>query len=431
MAIALIGLLSFNAYSQDIDELEREIIQNFSTKDPSKYAWDIHNLINQDKVERAELYTLLAYHYHVLSSPYEFIHFLKLGYKKDKTSLLRGLELIDLRARERLAKDLEETIEDGTSSEKPYNIYGIICFSIGNYIKAEDGLINALELEPEDGYSSFLLGQIKLIRKEYISAISYFNSAETNGFIHYDLYKFRGIAKGSIEDYQGSINDYNIAIGLNDSIAEHYYLRGISKNFLNNRYSAISDFTQAITYDAQYASAYNYRGIVYTKLEEYGNAIFDFQKALSLEPKHPFTHNNLGLAMLRMGQGIEAEPIFTKAIEINPRHHHAYYNRAITYFLSNDYSKAIRDLNKSLRLNYDNPNAHFLYALSLIKSNRGKRLNRMAGKICSELEIASDMGHDKAEILLESICIKEEDYDDEEDLEDLLIDEEEYLFEDN
>jgi tetratricopeptide (TPR) repeat protein len=58
-------------------------------------------------------------------------------------------------------------------------------------------------------------------------------------------YYHRGIVKGKINDFVGSISDYNIAIELNDKYINSYFNRGMMKLNLNQQGSACYDFSKA------------------------------------------------------------------------------------------------------------------------------------------------------------------------------------------
>lgn len=411
LLVFLIGFSGFNSIAQEITltnprDTEKYIIENFSEKYLNSYSKDIHYLIDNNKINDNRLYIILAYYYNELSSPYEFNYFLLEAYNRDMESLVDGFKLFNKKSLTKIETSLNLITYETQYDKRIHSILAILYYSQNELSKSHNELLISLDNEKYNPYLYYLYGKIKLNRKEYISAIASYNSAEKNGYYRSIMFKERGIAKGFTDDFKGAVEDFDKIIYLNNNDAETYFLRAIAKNYLNNYNSSISDLDQAILLDKNYASAYNYRGIIYSKLEDYANAIFDFKKTLSIDKNHPFTHNNLGLAHLGANQWEYAQLMFTKAIELNPNHSDAYYNRARTYYLQKDYKKSIKDLETSLNINYENPDAHYIYALCLIRSNSGKKLNRLATEICSRLEISNNMSHAKAKILLDRICIK-------------------------
>lgn len=413
LVISLVFIANY-ANSQNYDtikpfEIEKRIIENFNEKELVNYSRDIHYLIDNETLEDNKLLVILSAYYHSISSTEEFTYYLFKAYEEDIESFIPVFELFTPKTLSKIENTLHNiTYEDGYD-KRIHSVMAFIYYSQKDFNKTYNELLVSMDNEKNNPYLYYLYGNIKLSRKEYLSAIASYNSSESNGFNNPAMFKQRGIAKGFTEDFKGAIEDYNKAIHYNDKDKEIYYLRGIAKNFIGDNNSALNDLNHAIKLDNTYASAYNYRGIIHTKLEDYANAIFDFQKTLELDSKHPYTHNNLGLAMLRSNHGAASQPFFTKAIELDSRHSDAYYNRARTYYIQKDYKRALKDLDKSLSLNDQNPDAHYIYALCLIRSNSGKRLQRLGSSICSRLETAANMSHPKAISLLDKICIKIED----------------------
>ncbi|MFW9263432.1 effector-associated domain EAD1-containing protein, partial [Nostoc sp. CALU 546] len=94
--------------------------------------------------------------------------------------------------------------------------------------------------------------QLKEIFKELQEKFPRFN---------HDYYYKQGLSRHFLGDYQGAIEDYNLAIKLNPNDADYYYRRGISRNWLTNYQGAIEDFNQAIKLNPNDANYYYNRGI--------------------------------------------------------------------------------------------------------------------------------------------------------------------------
>ena len=78
--------------------------------------------------------------------------------------------------------------------------------------------------------------------------------------------------------------------------------RGIAKYSLDDYPGAIDDFTEAIKSNSNYASAYNNRGYVKCKLKNYQEAIYDFKYAIEYGPNNVTYYGNLGFAKYGLGQ---------------------------------------------------------------------------------------------------------------------------------
>jgi tetratricopeptide (TPR) repeat protein len=84
-----------------------------------------------------------------------------------------------------------------------------------------------------------------------------------------------------LNDSQGALADFNLAISLNPKFAGAYYNRGLLKaDKLNDSQGALADFNLAIFLNPKYVTAYYNRGILKAyKLNDRPGAISDFRTA--------------------------------------------------------------------------------------------------------------------------------------------------------
>jgi tetratricopeptide (TPR) repeat protein len=97
-----------------------------------------------------------------------------------------------------------------------------------------------------------------------------------------DEYLNRGLAKYSILDYTGAINDYNKAIEINPEYAQAIYYRGIAKYELKDYKGAIRDYTRSIEINPNFAVAFYNRGITRINRHDSRGAISDYTKAIEI-----------------------------------------------------------------------------------------------------------------------------------------------------
>ena len=100
-----------------------------------------------------------------------------------------------------------------------------------------------------------------------------------------DVYYNRGISKGKLHDYRGSITDFTKAIELKPDDSEAYYNRGASKAKLQDHKGAIADFTKAIELKPDFSEAYINRGASKLILGKKDSGCLDFSKAEELGDK--------------------------------------------------------------------------------------------------------------------------------------------------
>lgn len=95
------------------------------------------------------------------------------------------------------------------------------------------------------------------------------------------LYNDRGQSKANLQDYNGAIADYTMAIELNPVFLSAYMNRGSAKYHQKDYKGAIVDYTTAIENDPYPAGAYCSRGIAELMLKD-NRACIDLRKASEL-----------------------------------------------------------------------------------------------------------------------------------------------------
>jgi tetratricopeptide (TPR) repeat protein len=101
------------------------------------------------------------------------------------------------------------------------------------------------------------------------------------------LYEFRGLAKESLRDYSGAIEDLTLAIALHPGHAPLLARRGALYLVTDAPRSALRDFQEAIRLDASNADAYLGRGQALVTLGQQREAVADAAKALALSERTP------------------------------------------------------------------------------------------------------------------------------------------------
>ena len=76
-------------------------------------------------------------------------------------------------------------------------------------------------------------------------------------------------------------------------MSDRYELRGLIKMNLNQYIGSIIDFNKAITFSPKNASLYFSRYLSYSVLSKYDEAMRDCEKLIELEPYESIHHDNL------------------------------------------------------------------------------------------------------------------------------------------
>ena len=185
----------------------------------------------------------------------------------------------------------------------------------------------------------------------------------------YDAYFYRGIAKYSLGDYTGAINDFSETISINPFFPLAYQYRGISKDALHNYHSALNDFDMAISLDVNNPGHYSARALTKINIQNYSSAIEDLNKAIKLNPNIADFYIYRAVAKSGLNQYESALNDCNKAISINPFNTQAFVRRGLIYFQNNEYQKAIKDYNQALKINPKSAYTYYVRALAKFKSD--------------------------------------------------------------
>lgn len=84
-----------------------------------------------------------------------------------------------------------------------------------------------------------------------------------------EIYKASGDNKLELEDYQGSIHEYNKVLDLDSSLREVYLSRGHAKFAIGEDLEAVKDFSRATDIDPLNPEAYYCRILANHLLDDY------------------------------------------------------------------------------------------------------------------------------------------------------------------
>ena len=235
-----------------------------------------------------------------------------------------------------------------------------------------------------------------------------------------EAYMNRGLTKDELWLFSHSLEDFNIAIEIMESLfqqekhwidhlAEAYFRRGNS-NFAESRYSeALEDYSKAIKImkkllrkgkrgiGEELVTAYIYRGRVKYELSRYKKAKRDFNKALKLikkllqEEEKPSLRENLAIAYLNKGlcetelhhyrkaskdflRAISILNFFRKEKKMRMLLAQAYINKGKVEYALNHYQKALVNYNKAIEIMEEMQDEEKKIALELSETYRNKAL---------------------------------------------------------
>ncbi len=196
-----------------------------------------------------------------------------------------------------------------------------------------------------------------------------------NDPIYLTSFYYRGLSKHQLSDFNGAIEDYDVAATIKKNDPYGFLLRGNAKSGLKQFNEAIVEYNKALEIDPTYddaikalaaisntktsaavntattfQSAYD-RGMALQDDLEYADAIVEFDKALELNGESYKAFTERGYCKLELKLYAEAIKDYNKAIEIDPKKEDAWRGRGRSLIAMGQLKEGIRDLLKATEIN--------------------------------------------------------------------------------
>lgn len=265
--------------------------------------------------------------------------------------------------------DFNKAIELDPDSSISYAYLAWVNCNAGDYVEAERLCGEASIRHFNNGILHMCRAHLAMNRKDYASAIRWFNGALLNSPELTEIYAYRawcyekrghdcwsaGCAD-STTFYANSIADYDRAIKLEPSHAAHYMNRGWSKFMSHTSDWGLEDLSSAINLDPSLSLALIMRSTVFNKLglEEKSHA--DKVAAVKITPTRPSDYYIRFRVQKDLGDKSGAIESLSKYLESNPVHHgkesirDAYSARALLRCQTADFLGALADYVQGLRI---------------------------------------------------------------------------------
>ena len=207
-------------------------------------------------------------------------------------------------------------------------------------------------------------------KKNYEDTIKYSDKTLENNPKHYDALTYKGTSYRILEDYQQSLEVFQIAY-------EHYpndiYVLNelaYSNYSLGNYYTALENYNQVLEIDSEDIQALFWKGEILLDLYEYDEAIESLDTILDLYENGKALNTLLDLNKNNMA---------TKPQDIFSDYNYAeiYNLKGLVFFYQSKYTDAIENFDKAIKSNYaeykTHENAHLnkIYALFLQNDFQG------------------------------------------------------------
>ena len=201
-----------------------------------------------------------------------------------------------------------------------------------------------------------------------------------------DAYNNMGICLEKLNDLDGAIKNYNLAISNKPNFAEAHNNIGVVFQKLRNFDQAILQYKKAISYKNLYLDAYINLANLFKETKQFEEAIKNYDLAINLNPKLAEVYNNKGNALKEIRKFEEAIKNYDLAINLNPNFAEAYFNTATALQDIKNFEKAVLYFEKALLLDKEIPfcKGYLLHAKMLCCNWSG--LNELYKEIYNDVE---------------------------------------------
>jgi tetratricopeptide (TPR) repeat protein len=194
-----------------------------------------------------------------------------------------------------------------------------------------------------------------VLKKYNISSIGNIRENRRMAF----AYNFRGLGYAEKGNYRQAIEDYNMALKIDNKYGEALNNRANTYGIIGQNDLALRDFAQIITINPKFADAYYNRGNLYLSISDLDKAINDFTEVIRIDPDMADAFNNRGVAFRLKGQYEKSFADFNQALIINSKLAEAYFNRGIIYNIHKQYIPAIANFTETLKIKPKYTDAYF------------------------------------------------------------------------
>ena len=203
---------------------------------------------------------------------------------------------------------------------------------------------------------------------------------------NFDALFFLAVILINFKNYKKARDLLEQVVLIKPNSADAYNNIGICLEKLNDLDGAIKNYILAINNRPNFAEAHNNIGVVFQKLRNFDQAILQYKKAISYKNLYLDPYINLANIFKETKQFEDAIKNYDLAINLNPNFADAYFNTATVLQDINNFEKAVLYFEKALLLNKEIPfcKGFLLHAKMLCCNWSG--LNELYKEIYNDVE---------------------------------------------
>ena len=234
-----------------------------------------------------------------------------------------------------------------------------------DFINAKLIYENILSVDKKNFDALFFLAVILINFKNYKKARDLLEQVVLIKPNFADAYNNIGICLEKLNDLDGAIKNYNLAINNRPNFAEAHNNIGVVFQKLRNFDQAILQYKKAITYKNLYLDAYVNLANLFKETKQFEEAIKNYDLAINLNPKLAEVYNNKGNALKEIRKFEEAIKNYDLAINLNPKLAEVYNNKGNALKEIRKFEEAIKNYDLAINLNPNFAEAYFNTATAL------------------------------------------------------------------
>ena len=234
-----------------------------------------------------------------------------------------------------------------------------------DFINAKVIYENILSVDKKNFDALFFLAVILINFKNYKKAKDLLEQVVLIKPNFADAYNNIGICLEKLNDLDGAIKNYNLAINNRPNFAEAHNNIGVVFQKLRNFDQAILQYKKAITYKNLYLDAYVNLANLFKETKQFEEAIKNYDLAINLNPKLAEVYNNKGNALKEIRKFEEAIKNYDLAINLNPKLAEVYNNKGNALKEIRKFEEAIKNYDLAINLNPNFAEAYFNTATAL------------------------------------------------------------------
>lgn len=272
---------------------------------------------------------------------------------KPDALFLRGYNYLTA-DRQKAIEILSQVIDLDATYTNAYYHRGIAHFKNGDYEAALSDFNQAYQLNEDldilwmyKGFTYKNMGDLD----QALSCFSNYIIAYPTDTTAYS-YILRGKMKYELGDFQGAVEDYDMALRLKPFEEKYQYYRFVALYEDGNYDKALEAVNRLTEINPKFYGYYMYKGNVFRKMETYDSAVYMYNVAILKNRGNPDLYYYRGLSYKNTDNCFRAIDDFTEAIRLEPTDPAYYAERGNCLYFIGDQQGACEDWSKANEMGY-------------------------------------------------------------------------------